>query len=198
MKNRVVVLYFKYTDISINIFAFIITIIIFVFSDKLIYETQKVRINMNFINECEKNINEQMQENVITEDKMIRNWKLEIPKIGLYANIVEGTTDEILNKYIGHFSETSKLTGNVALAAHNRGYDVNYFQNLKDLDIGDSVFYTYNLIRKEYKVISKEIIKDTDLSVLDKSNENILTLITCVENMPELRRCVRCIEVKNN
>lgn len=151
---------------------------------------------MNFINECEKTINEQRVENVITEDEVVRKWTLEIPKIGLYANIVEGTTDEILNKYIGHFTETSRLIGNVALAAHNRGYDVNYFKNLKELEIGDSVFYTYNLIRKEYNVISKEIIKDTNLDVLNTSEDNILTLITCVENMPELRRCIKCKEAK--
>ena len=128
------------------------------------------------------------------------NWKLEIPKINLDAKIVEGTTDEILNKYIGHFEETGVLNGNVALAAHNRGYDVNYFERLKELNIEDKVYYTYGDIKKEYIVFSKEIIKDTNVDVLDdfQNGKNILTLITCVEDMPELRRCIRCIETNKD
>ena len=54
-------------------------------------------------------------------------WKLEIPKINLEASICEGTSSDILNKYIGHFEETQRENGNVVLAAHNRGYKVNYF-----------------------------------------------------------------------
>ena len=58
---------------------------------------------------------------------------IEIPKINLAANIVEGTTEEILNSYVGHFSETVCINGNVGLAAHNRGYPVNYFARIKEL-----------------------------------------------------------------
>ena len=35
------------------------------------------------------------------------------------------------------------------------------------------------------------IIKDTDTYVIENTKENIITLITCVENKPELRRCVQ-------
>ena len=38
------------------------------------------------------------------------------------------------------------------------------------------------------------IIKDTDWSRLENTEENILTLITCVENKPEQRRCIQAIE----
>ena len=64
--------------------------------------------------------------------------------------------------------------------------------------MGDKVIYIYGDIKREYKVISKDIIKDTDVDVLDntKNKDNILTLITCVENMPELRRCIKCAEIK--
>ena len=47
-------------------------------------------------------------------------WKIEIPKINLEATIAEGTSEEIMNKYIGHFEDTEKWNGNVGLAAHNR------------------------------------------------------------------------------
>lgn len=160
----------------------------------------KVKIDFGYKN------NTVILENVISNELITTNrlefpdnWKLEIPKINLDAKIVEGTTDEILNKYIGHFEETGVLNGNVALAAHNRGYDVNYFERLKELNIEDKVYYTYGDIKKEYVVFSKEIIKDTNVEVLEEfqDGKNILTLITCVENMPELRRCIRCIEVND-
>ena len=38
-----------------------------------------------------------------------------------------------MEDYIGHFEETKKDIGNIGLAAHNRGYKNNYFQNLKEL-----------------------------------------------------------------
>ena len=50
-----------------------------------------------------------------------------------------------------------------------------------------------NLIK--YRIFNLEIIKDTDWSKLQKSEENKITLITCVENQPEYRRCVQGIEI---
>lgn len=121
-------------------------------------------------------------------------WKLEIPKINLVADISEGTDVKTLDQYIGHFEETSKSQGNICLAGHNRGYSVNYFENLKELEIGDEIYYTYQGERLEYIVSSKNIIKDTDWSSLENTEDNRLTLITCVENQPELRRCIQAIE----
>ena len=85
--------------------------------------------------------------------------------------------------------------GNIALAAHNRGYKVNYFQDLKKLEIGDEIYYSYKNIKRKYIVNSKAIIRDTDLQVLENTKENILTLITCLENEPQYRRCIQALEV---
>ena len=54
-----------------------------------------------------------------------------------------------MNKYVAHFSETSITDGNIALVAHNRGYEVNYFSDIKDLKIGDEIIYKY----REYKKV---------------------------------------------
>lgn len=123
------------------------------------------------------------------------NWKLEIPKINLCANINFGTTEEVMNKYIGHFDNTSLWEGNVGLAAHNRGYPVNYFGRLKELQIGDEIKYTTVYGTKIYKVTSMNIIEDTDWSYLQKTNDNRITLITCVENEPKYRRCIQAKEL---
>ena len=135
--------------------------------------------------------------NSINNLKNSDEWKLEIPKISLCAKISEGTTSKVMDKYIGHFIETSKDNGNVGLAAHNRGYKVNYFSDLKKLEKGDLVIYTYKGKSQKYTVTSKEIIKDTDWSKLENSKVNKLTMITCVENKPEYRLCVQATEIEN-
>ncbi len=129
-------------------------------------------------------------------NEIIYMWSLEIPKINLLAEISEGTSKEVLDQYIGHFEESNKISGNICLAAHNRGYNVNYFGRLKELEIGDEIYYTYNENKKTYIVTSKTIIKDTDLNVLENTKDNRLTLITCVENQPQYRRCIQALEYK--
>lgn len=155
-------------------------------------------VNENFTQNVISNNIYSMTNKEKTKDETLENtvdkWCLEIPKINLKADIAEGTTEEILNKYIGHFIETQKENGNVGLAAHNRGYKVNYFNRLKELEIGDIVFYTYKDITKEYEVYLVSVIDDTNWDVLENSKENILTMITCVENEPLLRRCIKAKE----
>lgn len=124
-------------------------------------------------------------------------WQLQIPKIDLVAEIAEGTSEEVLNEFIGHFENTEKALGNIGLAAHNRGYPVNYFAKLKDLKNGDEIIYIYNGKVRSYEVIKSVIIKETDWSYLNSSEENILTLITCVENQPTKRRCLQAVEKVN-
>jgi len=121
-------------------------------------------------------------------------WQIEIPKISLNASISEGTTKEVLNQYVGHFEKTSKEEGNIGLAAHNRGYIVNYFKDLKLLKQGDEIIYKHNEFKKIYEVEKCRIIKDTEWEYLEQTEENVLTLITCVENQPEYRRCIQAVE----
>ena len=49
-------------------------------------------------------------------------------------------------------------------------------------------------MNRRYEVTKNKIIKDTDIDVLENTEENILTLITCVENEPNYRRCVQAEE----
>ena len=118
-------------------------------------------------------------------------WKLDIDSINLSANINSGTDENVLNEYIGHFDETNIFNGNVGLAAHNRGYPVNYFENLDKVKIGDYIYYTIDDFVKKYKVISIQIIEDTDWTYLEETDEDTITLITCVRNKPNNRLCVQ-------
>ena len=47
----------------------------------------------------------------------------------------------------------------------------------------------------EYKVILNKIIHQTDWTYIEDTSDNRITLITCVENMYEYRRCVQAVEI---
>ena len=137
------------------------------------------------------------EDKTLNEEEFFTNeiWKLEIPKINLEADINYGTTEETMNKYIGHFDETKFWNGNIGLAAHNRGYPVNYFGKLKELTTGDEIIYTTVFGIKKYKVEIITKISDTDWSYLENTKDNRITLITCVENEPSYRRCIQGVEI---
>ena len=122
-------------------------------------------------------------------------WRIEIPKINVIAPIKSGTTQDVLATAVGHFEQTDKWNGNVALAGHNRGYNCNFFQNLKKLEIGDKIIYHTEKGKREYKVVVNKIIKQTDWRYIQDTEDNRITLITCVENMFEYRRCIQAVEI---
>lgn len=74
------------------------------------------------------------------------------------------------------------------------GYPINYFEKIKDLSIGDEIIYTTPYGEKTYEVIKYEVIKETDWSNLQKTDDNRITLITCVKNRPKNRLCIQAIE----
>ena len=186
---------FRYSSIYINVLSLFISLVIFVVSQLFFsnYETFTHKSSLKAGFEVENTLQETNEKEVIQEksEEEKNMWYLEIPKINLRADIKEGTTKEIMENYIGHFEETNKEKGNVGLAAHNRGYKNNYFEKLKELKEGDSIFYNYQGSTKEYLVTKHVIIKDTDWSYLEKTDTNMITLITCVENEPEYRRCIQ-------
>ncbi len=189
---------FRYSTIYINLVSFFVTLIIFIFGEYIIsnYDTFTRKSSLKAGFQVENISNEVTKENTIKEDTneeikgTKENWYLEIPKINLKAPISEGTTSEVMDDYIGHFEETSKDLGNIGLAAHNRGYKNNYFRDLKQLKENDEIYYTYNGKTRKYVVTQSIIIKDTDWTYLEETKENTITLITCVENQPEYRRCI--------
>lgn len=184
---------FKFTRAGVNLISLGISTIIFCLIQLFIYQyTNGIQMNVDIGQKIMKERSQPVENTVTNEQNDI--WKLKIEKIGLEAEISEGTEKETLEKYIGHFVETQKEKGNIGLAGHNRGYKINYFQNLKLLEKGDEIVYTYNNYTNTYEVTKIKIIKDTEWEYLENTEENMLTLITCVENEPEYRRCIQAIE----
>ena len=180
----------SYTKRNINLISLIISVILFGIMNFMFKPVESKTPEKEEI----KIITKIAEENELQENEKSISWEIEIPAIELKAEIAEGTDTEILNKYVGHFEETSKDEGNIGLAAHNRGYAVNYFEHLKDLKKGDKIYYKFNNIEKMYEVETMTIIKDTDWSYLEESKEDKITLITCVENQPNYRRCIQATE----
>ena len=74
-------------------------------------------------------------------------------KYGLKAEVKEGSSNEILNEYIGHIENTSIYDGNVGLAGHNRGNKNSYFARLNELKKGDIITYKTNFLQESIKLI---------------------------------------------
>ena len=206
----------RYTSRYINIVSFIFSIIIYIILNSTIFninlkksklkvgftsENQVLNQNTQNIQNYQSNYNSNNLSNNILNPNISKQlstkseekveWYIEIPTISLKAPITEGITKEILDNYVGHFEESPSKKGNVCLAAHNRGYKNNYFENLKKLKIGDEIFYKNNEYEEKYVVSKHEIIKDTDWVNLENTEEDKITLITCVENEPNYRRCIQ-------
>jgi sortase A len=103
---------------------------------------------------------------------------LTIPHVGL-----EGVDDLTLNRAAGHVPGTAMPgePGNMAIAGHRDGF----FRVLKDVVPGDVIEVQRPTLSAassqtdRYVVRSIRIVSKSDASVLGKSEDNILTLVTC-------------------
>lgn len=76
-----------------------------------IVEQETIKIN------TDEEIEEKLKKNNNLKEEI---WQVEIPSIGLIAPIAEGTSQDVMKEYVGHFESTSLWKGNIGLAAHNR------------------------------------------------------------------------------
>jgi sortase family protein len=136
---------------------------------------------------------ENIEQDIIHYDDEIGT--LTIPDILLdKAPIRESVELSTLSETIGHFPSTSIYEGNVGLASHNSGSQGDFFKNLKKIKIGSEIFYQTNYGTKRYVVTTKEIISEEDWSYLQETDDNRITLITCVAGQKDKRLCVQAIE----
>ena len=114
---------------------------------------------------------------------------LKIPELDITVKVYEGESLANMKKGVAHFEFSSNWDGNIALAAHNGG-SAGYFENLKDLKKGDEFIYTTKYGKRTYELSYMQTISDTDYSLLGWSNENTLTMITCVKGQSNKRLAV--------
>ena len=103
--------------------------------------------------------------------------EIRVDRIGLKTVVTEGESDAILDLGAGHLADTPWLgqPGNVVLAGHRD----TVFRPLEGIRVGDVIEVTGHSGAARYAVTSTKIVEPTDLSVLEASTDNTLTLITC-------------------
>jgi len=113
---------------------------------------------------------------------------LEIVRVGLSGVVVEGDSDAVLDRAIGHLPDTPLpwKDGNSALAAHRD----TIFRPLKGVRLGDVLRLKTPHGDFDYRVTDTLIVKPNEVWVLDPTPVTTLTLISCwpfnyIGNAPE-------------
>ena len=115
------------------------------------------------------------KENIINENKIV------IDKIHINHKYTISSIDKKVNGIV-MFKEYGRPNiddSNTIIGAHS-GYGKNvYFNDLNRLEVNDSIKLYFDNKFYEYNVTEIKEVDDTDLTILNSSNESILTLLTC-------------------
>jgi len=116
---------------------------------------------------------------------------IRIPKIGVDKAVVQGVGLPDLKKGPGHYPQTPMpgQPGNAAIAGHRTTYGAPFFR-LNELNPGDTIFVTTAQGAFEYHVRETKVVKPTELSVLNPTPDNRLTLTTCNPRFSASQRLV--------
>ncbi len=103
--------------------------------------------------------------------------RLEIPRIGIDAAVLEGDNSRILKLGVGHLpgSALPGERGNVSLAAHRD----TFFRALRHIKTGDLIRFTTFTRSCLYRVDWTKIVPPSDTRILRPSPGKDLTLVTC-------------------
>jgi sortase A len=114
-----------------------------------------------------------------------------IPKIGLNKAIVEGTGTADLREGPGHYSGTPLPgeSGNAAIAGHRTTYGAPFYR-LNELGSGDQITVTTPQGNFRYVVNRSTEVDPSDVSVIDPTTTNELTLTTCTPRFSAARRLI--------
>jgi len=152
-------------------------------------------INIRPIEQTPQSNTQQARMTVLTpfEDGTIA--RLTIPALNnRTASVRPGIDLRTLDEYVGHFPDTSQWDGGIVLASHNRGSG-SFFAGIWTLQTGDRIFYETTMGVRIFEVASIDQISETDMTNLDHTHANTLSLITCVYNSPALRWRIFATEV---
>lgn len=124
--------------------------------------------------------------------------EVRVDRIGMKALVSQGESDAVLRIGAGHLADTPwpGQPGNVVIAGHRD----TIFRPLRQIQKGDVIDLETDTRVAHYTVVSTSVVSPTDLSVLQPTDGNTLTLITCypfrfIGHAPE-RFVVRATEVR--
>lgn len=118
---------------------------------------------------------------------LINKINVNAPVIFDQTTVNEGAFQKALQHGVVHYPKTAVpgQPGNVVIFGHSSGQwwaPGNYkfvFTLLDRLRFNDRIFVDYQGTRYIYRVNTISVVTPTDLSVLNQSGDNLLTLITC-------------------
>ena len=107
-----------------------------------------------------------------------------IPKISVSLPVYHGTSHSTLQRGAGHLFGSDLPVGganrHAIITAHTGLANSTMFDQLTDLDIGDSIYIDIQDQTLEYRVTTTEVIEPSDISKLQRqAGQDLLTLITC-------------------
>jgi len=118
---------------------------------------------------------------------------IKIPKIGVDSAVVEGVGVSDLEKGPGHYpgSPLPGQAGNAAIAGHRTTYGAPFYR-LNELKAGDDIFVSTrdSATPWHYQVMFSHVVDPSDVSVLDPTTDNRLTLTTCTPRFSASQRLV--------
>lgn len=116
---------------------------------------------------------------------------IRIPKLGVEKAVVQGVTLDALKKGPGHYPDTPipGQPGNSAIAGHRTTYGAPFFE-LDKLKQGDQIFVTTAQGRFLYVVRESRVVKPNETTVLNKTDDNRLTLTTCHPRFSSAQRLI--------
>jgi sortase A len=103
--------------------------------------------------------------------------RLEIPRLNLAVMVREGADESTLSRAVGHIPGTALPgnVGNVGLAGHRD----TFFRALRNIRADDTIEMQTTAGTYRYVVKSTRIVTPRDVSVLEASGGETLTLVTC-------------------
>lgn len=117
--------------------------------------------------------------------------RIQIPAIKVDAQVVQGDGWEQLKKGVAQHpgSGDPGKNGNVVLSAHNDIFG-ELFRDLDQLKPGDKVVLFTAQRAYNYEVVDTRIIQPSEVSVMDSTNEPVVTLISCYPYLIDDKRIV--------
>ncbi len=103
--------------------------------------------------------------------------RLDIPRLALSAVVIEGVGASALRRAVGHIPGTALpgQPGNVGISGHRD----TFFRPLRNIRRDDAVTLTTVLGEFRYRVVSTSIVRPDNIAVLNPTENQILTLVTC-------------------
>ena len=103
--------------------------------------------------------------------------ELSIPRLNMSVMVFEGDDDGILKLGAGHIPGTTLPlgSGNIGIAAHRD----TFFRPLKSIHPSDEIALRTPAGSSRFKVTGTEIVRPSDVQVLDPADGRDLTLVTC-------------------